>query len=203
MISAKEDANDIIKELEKSSSNKESNKLRNKLNEKIDKLSVVNKSEATSNSISINDLPPGVTVWVRKINQEGTVLSISKEKKVQVSLGLGKMFFDISDLELIKNSSKKETSKDYSSRKEFKAKAIASEINVIGQNVDEACLVIDKYLDNCYLNGLATTRIVHGKGTGALRNGIHKFLKTHPHVKSFRVGTFGEGEMGVTIVELK
>ena len=203
LISAKEDANDIIKELEKSSSNKESNKLRNKLNEKIDKLSVVNKSEATSNSISINDLTPGVTVWVRKINQEGSVLSISKEKKVQVSLGLGKMFFDISDLELIKNSSKKEASKDYSSRKEFKAKAIASEINVIGQNVDEACLVIDKYLDNCYLNGLATTRIVHGKGTGALRNGIHKFLKTHPHVKSFRVGTFGEGEMGVTIVELK
>ena len=203
LISAKEDANDIIKELEKSSSNKESNKLRNKLNEKIDKLSVVNKSEATSNSISINDLTPGVTVWVSKINQEGTVLSISKEKKVQVSLGLGKMFFDISDLELIKNFSKKETSKDYSSRKEFKAKAIASEINVIGQNVDEACLVIDKYLDNCYLNGLATTRIVHGKGTGALRNGIHKFLKTHPHVKSFRVGTFGEGEMGVTIVELK
>ena len=203
MISAKEDANDIIKELEKSSSNKESNKLRNKLNEKIDKLSVVNKSEATSNSISINDLTPGVTVWVRKINQEGTVLSIWKEKKVQVSLGLGKMFFDISDLELIKNSSKKEASKDYSSRKEFKAKAIASEINVIGQNVDEACLVIDKYLDTCYLSGLATTRIVHGKGTGALRNGIHKFLKTHPHVKSFRVGTFGEGEMGVTIVELK
>ncbi len=203
LISAKEDANDIIKELEKSSSNKESNKLRNKLNEKIDKLSVVNKSEATSNSISINDLTPGVTVWVSKINQEGTVLSISKEKKVQVSLGLGKMFFDISDLELIKNSTKKEISKDYSSRKEFKAKAIASEINVIGQNVDEACLVIDKYLDNCYLNGLATTRIVHGKGTGALRNGIHKFLKTHPHVKSFRVGTFGEGEMGVTIVELK
>ena len=113
------------------------------------------------------------------------------------------MFFDISDLELVKTISKKESQKDYSSRKEFKAKAIASEINVIGQNVDEACLEIDKYLDNCALSGLATIRIVHGKGTGALRTGIHSFLKTHPHVKSFRVGTFGEGEMGVTIVELK
>ena len=74
---------------------------------------------------------------------------------------------------------------------------------VIGQNVDEACFEIDKYLDNCYLAGLLNVRIVHGKGTGALREGIHKFLKTHPHVKSFRIGTFGEGEMGVTIVELK
>ena len=73
----------------------------------------------------------------------------------------------------------------------------------LGKNVDEACFEIDKYLDNCYLNGLESVRIVHGKGTGALRAGIHKFLKTHPHVKSFRLGTFGEGEMGVTIVELK
>ena len=64
-------------------------------------------------------------------------------------------------------------------------------------------ITIDKYLDNCYLAGLNQVSIVHGKGTGALRKGIHAFLKTNPHVKSFRLGTFGEGEMGVTIVELK
>lgn len=206
LLSAKEDANDIIKELEKASSNKESNKLRNKLNEKIDDLSVIEKSNTSSNTlISLESLSPGITVFVRKLNQEGTILSVTKDKKVQVSLGLGKMFFDISDLELVKkSSSKKQTqNKDYSNRKEFKAKSISAEINVIGQNVDEACLEIDKYLDNCALSGLATIRIVHGKGTGALRNGIHSFLKTHPHVKSFRVGVFGEGEMGVTIVELK
>ena len=206
LISAKEDANDIIRELEKSSSNKESNKLRNKLNEKIDNLSVIEKNTSTKKeSISFENLSPGITVFIKKLNQEGTILSISKDKKIQVSLGLGKMYFDISDLELVtsKQSKKSNTPKDYSGRKEFKAKAISSEINVIGKNVDEACLEIDKYLDNCALSGLATTRIVHGKGTGALRNGIHSFLKTHPHVKSFRVGTFGEGEMGVTIVELK
>ena len=205
LISAKEDANDIIKELEKSSNNKESNKLRNKLNEKINNLSVIDKSSNLSNTlISFESLTPGITVFVKKLNQEGTILSISKDKKIQVSLGLGKMYFDISDLELVKTSSKKlNTKKDYSGRKEFKAKSISTEINVIGQNVDEACLEIDKYLDNCALSGLATIRIVHGKGTGALRTGIHSFLKTHPHVKSFRVGTFGEGEMGVTIVELK
>ena len=114
------------------------------------------------------------------------------------------MFFEIQDLELKNTPKQKNLPKaDYSSRKEFKAKSISSEINVIGQNVDEACIEIDKYLDNCYLSGLATIRIVHGKGTGALRAGIHKFLKSNPHVKNFRVGTFGEGEMGVTIVELK
>lgn len=204
LISAKEDANDIIKELEKTSSNKESNRLRNKLNEKIEDLSVVNQKITHQSEISLADLKPGINVFVKKLNQEGTILSISKDGKVQVSLGLGKMFFELSDLELSKNtSSKQNTKKDYSSRKEFEAKEISSEINVIGQNVDEACLEIDKYLDNCYLSGLTTIRIVHGKGTGALRAGIHKFLKTNPHVKNFRVGTFGEGEMGVTIVELK
>ena len=205
LISAKEDANDIIKELEKSSSNKESNKLRNKLNEKIDALSVIEKTSTSSKElISLENLTPGIAVFVKKLNQEGTVLSVSKDKKVQVSLDLGKMYFDISDLELVKTSVKKSnTQKDYSGRKEFKAKSICAEINVIGRNVDEACFEIDKYLDNCVLSGLSTIRIVHGKGTGALRAGIHSFLKTHPHVKSFRVGVFGEGEMGVTIVELK
>ena len=82
-------------------------------------------------------------------------------------------------------------------------KDVSTEINVIGQNVEEACFAIDKYLDNCYLAKLSTCRIVHGKGTGKLREGIHSFLKTHPHVKSYRLGTFGEGEMGVTVVELK
>ena len=70
-------------------------------------------------------------------------------------------------------------------------------------NVDEATLVIDKYLDDCGIAKLSPIRIVHGKGTGKLRDGIHKYLKTNPHVQSFRLGTFGEGEMGVTVVELK
>ena len=145
-----------------------------------------------------------MNVFVNKLNQEGTILSISKDNKIQVALPLGKMFFEIQDLQIL-NSIKKEsnTKKDYSSRKEFKVRNISSEINVIGQNIDEACFAIDKYLDNCVLSGLPSIRIVHGKGTGALRSGIHKFLKSHPHVKSFRIGTFGEGEMGVTIVELK
>ena len=202
LISAKDDANSIIKELESTNNNKNANKLRDDLNKKIDNLKVINNTEV-SKKLNKEDLKEGLPVFIRKINQNGTISSISKDGKIQVQLDLGKMYFEIEDLELAKNEKKSETKKDYSSHKEFKAKSISSEINVIGQTVDEACLEIDKYLDNCYLSGLNSIRIVHGKGTGALRTGIQKFLKTHPHVKSFRVGSFGEGEMGVTIVELK
>ena len=97
---------------------------------------------------------------------------------------------------------KKEIPKNKNNR-EFNIKQISPEINVIGQNIEEACFTIDKYLDNCVLNGLMTVRIVHGKGTGTLRKGVHDFLKRHPHVKDFRIGTFGEGEMGATVVNLK
>ena len=94
---------------------------------------------------------------------------------------------------------KKETKSSY---KISKTKNIASEINVIGLTVEEAIPIVDKFLDDCILAKLQTTRIVHGKGTGKLRQGIHTYLKKHPKVKSFRVGTYGEGEMGVTIVSL-
>ncbi len=107
----------------------------------------------------------------------------------------------------LKNSTLCDTKKSNSSvtfnkGNNFKAQNISSEINVIGMNVDEAIFVIDKYLDDCAIAKLSPVRIVHGKGTGKLREGIHKFLKTNSHVKSFRLGTFGEGEMGVTVIEL-
>ena len=69
-------------------------------------------------------------------------------------------------------------------------------------NIEESIFVIDKYLDDCSIANISPVRIVHGKGTGKLRDGIHTFLKTNKHVKTFRLGTFGEGEMGVTVVEI-
>lgn len=99
-----------------------------------------------------------------------------------------------------KNNSKSSVS--FVKQNSYKAQNVSSEINVIGMNVDEAIFVIDKYLDDCSIAKLSPVRIVHGKGTGKLREGIHKYLRNNPHVKSFRLGTFGEGEMGVTIVEL-
>ena len=102
----------------------------------------------------------------------------------------------------LSNNKKSNSSVTFAKGNNFKAQNISSEINVIGMNVDEAIFVIDKYLDDCAIAKLSPVRIVHGKGTGKLREGIHKYLKTNSHVKNFRLGTFGEGEMGVTVVEL-
>ena len=93
------------------------------------------------------------------------------------------------------------STKDYTSIS--KSRYVTTEINVIGLNILDALPIVDKFLDDSSLSKLQNVRIVHGKGTGKLRDGIHQFLKKHPHVKSFRIGAFGEGEMGVTVVELK
>ena len=108
---------------------------------------------------------------------------------------------NVSNEENLEKKNKKENKVTYNNS--LKSKNIGSEVNVIGLNVDEAVSILDKYLDDAYLSKLEMIRIVHGKGTGKLREGIHKFLKTNSHVKDFRIGTFGEGEMGVTIVTLK
>lgn len=84
-----------------------------------------------------------------------------------------------------------------------KSLAVSPEINLLGKTVDEAIAELDKYLDDAYIAHVSPVRIVHGKGTGALRNGIHSYLKRQKHVKSYRLGAFGEGDAGVTIVEFK
>ena len=80
--------------------------------------------------------------------------------------------------------------------------SISPEINVIGENGDSAIAIIDKYLDSCYVSGIHQVRIVHGKGTGKLRDVIHNYLKNNKYVKSFSIAPYGEGDFGVTIVNL-
>ena len=208
LLEAKEEADEIIKNLENSNSSKQANEIRKNLNKKINNLSNISKSSNSHNKkpLTKEELKLNMQVFIPKLNQVGNIIAIH-EKDVTVQIGIIKTNFKIEDLERAEtNDSTSKDSKNQSLRsvkRNFAPKSISQEINVIGQNVDEACFVIDKYLDNCYLAGLNQVSIVHGKGTGALRKGIHAFLKTNPHVKSFRLGTFGEGEMGVTIVELK
>ena len=83
-----------------------------------------------------------------------------------------------------------------------KSLSVSSEINLLGKTVDEAVAELDKYLDDACLAHLSSVRIVHGKGTGALRAGVHNYLRRQKHVKSFRLGALGEGDAGVTIAEL-
>ncbi len=206
LLDAKEEASLIISKMNNSvNSNNELNNLRNQLNADIKNISITSidtNKTFSNNLIDAKDIKPNTEVFVTTLRQNGIILSnISKSNEVQVQIGSIKTNINIKYLEKIKNSNKKTNSTaTYSSIS--KTRTAKSEINVIGLNIDEAIFVIDKFLDDCYLAKLQTIRIVHGKGTGKLREGIHKFLKTNPHVKSFRIGSFGEGEMGVTIVEL-
>ena len=212
LIEAKEEANAFIKKVKEFSDTKELEHIRNDFNKKIKDINQVNNTniqESNLKSIPVNEIKPGIEVYVATIQKNGIVLShISKSNEVQVQIDNLKMTVNIKYLEeprkikMAKGNSKN-LMENKNTKNISKSKNISAEINVIGLTVDEAIFVIDKYLDDCSLAKLQTVRIVHGKGTGKLRDGIHKFLKTNIHVKSFRLGTFGEGEMGVTVVEIK
>lgn len=205
LLEAKEEANEMIKELLNIKDSKEIHALRNSLNEKIKGIKLepnVSENISNTNSLSKEDIKPGKEVFITSLNQNGIIISsVSRNNEVQIQIGSMKMTLNLNVLQNPKNTY---TSKNmHISSHISKSRNIKPEINVIGMNVEEANFVIDKFLDDCTLAKLETVRIIHGKGTGKLKNGIHQFLKTNSHVKSFRLGTFGEGEMGVTVVTLK
>ena len=190
ILSAKNEVNEVIKEINKiekdykdyiknldSNDLSKANNLRNQLN---NKLQDIEKSTNSSSSLNLEILK----TLNSKNRMKNNSLNLDSNKKNT-------------------NKSSNKSSVNFVKNDQYKSQNISSEINVIGLNVDEAVFLIDKYLDDCTIAKLSPIRIVHGKGTGKLRQGIHTFLKTNPHVKSFRIGTFGEGEMGVTVVELK
>lgn len=211
LLEAKEEANSIISDMNKISedvsdiSNSKLNNLRNKLNNSIKNISLeaTKDNSTTSNSISKDEAVPNTNVFVTTLCKNGVIVSnISKSNEVQVQVGSMKMSINIKYLQKLKSPAVNKSA-NTSHVSVSKTRNAKSEINIIGLNVDEATFVVDKFLDDCALAKLETVRIVHGKGTGKLRDGVHKFLKSNPHVKSFRMGTYGEGEMGVTVVTLK
>ena len=205
LIDAKNEVNEIIRRVEKAGNSKEQNTLRNKLNEKIKNNGFEELISSTGKAISFDDISIGKEVFVPSLNQVGNIVSIpDKDNNVLVQLGVIKMSLNLNQLELTdKKEDFTKKNKVYSSEHKMKINSVSPEINVIGKNVEEAWIEIDKYLDICTLSGLTTVYIIHGKGTGILRKGIQNFLKDHPHVKSYRDGRYGEGEQGVTVVELK
>ena len=203
ILTAKDEVNEIIKKLNNINGDlKTANNLRNTLNDKLKQFDV---KKIENGNLEKKDIQLGMLVEVIPFNTTGTVISLpNKSNEVQIQIGNTKMNISLSNLN---KTNKTLTNENFSTTKVnrnngSKSKYISPEINVIGQNVDEAIYIIDKYLDDCAISNISPIRIVHGKGTGKLREGIHAFLKKHPHVKSFRLGTFGEGEMGVTVVEL-
>ena len=154
------------------------------------------------------DFKLGESVKVLSMNLTGTIQSLPDSLgNVTVQMGILRSQVNIADLEIIEEPSAYTPKKLNRTSKGrigmSKSLSVSPEINLLGKTVDEAVAELDKYLDDAILSHLNTVRVVHGKGTGALRKGIHEYLRRQKHVKSYHLAEYGEGDAGVTIVELK
>ena len=191
-----------VKEMEQ-----ERQRLREKMN-KVEKKMTIKKKAAPAKTLKPSDLHLGDGVKVLSMNLKGTVSTLPDSRGyLFVQMGIMRSKVHISDLAILQDDpvitaphmQRTQTGKI----KMSKSASVGVEINLLGKTVDEAVAELDKYLDDAYLAHLPSVRIVHGKGTGALRKGVHQYLRRQKHVKSFRLGEFGEGDAGVTIVEFK
>ena len=184
---------------------KERTNLRNKMSEKEKKLTSIQKQVV--NHKAPKKLRIGDTVKVLSMNLKGTVHTLPDAKgNLFVQMGILRSQVNISDLILMDEdvlSPNKKYSGSASKIKMSKAATASTEIKLIGMRADEAIAKLDKYLDDAYIAHLPSVRIVHGKGTGALRDAVHQHLKRQNYVKSYKLAEFGEGDAGVTIVEFK
>ena len=185
---------------------KERERLRQKI--KTTQADAAVKATKQKKKYKASDFKLGESVKVLSMNLTGTIHSLPDSKgNVTVQMGILRSQVNISDLEIIEEpvpyAAKKFSRTSKSSMKMGKSLSVSPEINLLGKTVDEAVAELDKYLDDALLSHLNTVRVVHGKGTGALRKGIHEYLRRQKHVKSYHLAEFGEGDAGVTIVELK
>lgn len=142
-------------------------------------------------------------VYIPSLDMEASICKLpDKNGNVQIQSGIVKLNINVSKLEKSKKE-QKTTQKNTVSSSINKSKDISSEVMLIGMTVDEAIPVLEKYIDDAYLSNIGSIRIVHGKGTGTLKKAVHNLLSKHPHIKSYRLGMYGEGDSGVTIAEIK
>ena len=198
--------------------------LRDKVSEKNEKLRAQPVERKKTKPLKASDLHVGDRVRVLSMGLTGTVLALpDKKDKVSVQCGIMTSYVPLSDLQLLPDetpsyaaggsastgSSGGRTSLKQAFRKgggekelDLNKNTVSPELNLLGMTTEEAVHAVDKYLDEARMAHLSSVRIVHGKGTGALRNAVHKYLRSQHSIRSFRLGAFGEGDAGVTIVEL-
>ncbi len=185
---------------------KERAELRNRMN-KHQNQSGSKPQKRKKKSIKASDLMIGSNVHILTLNADGTVSTLPNEKgDLFVQAGLLRTQVNIKDLELLPEEKTKQTEKRHSGSGKIridKAASVHQEVNLIGMTVDEAMPVLNKYLDDAYLAHMTQVTVIHGRGTGALRKAVHQQLARLKYVKSYRLGEFGEGDMGVTIVTFK
>ena len=214
LLDTKQEADEMLQEMRKAAEEQET-VLRNKAAEdvKIRLRTKINKIEESMTQALLprqgyqkppENLKPGDSVHIVNLNRKGTVVTPpDKDGEAVVQAGIMKVNVHVTNLKLI-NEPMSEINKSGTGKIGIsKSMNISTQVDIRGTNVDEAVEVLDKFLDDAGIAGLAEVMIIHGKGTGALRSGVHQFLKTNGHVKSFRLGKYGEGEAGVTVVEMK
>ena len=213
---AKIDSDNIVKEIQKLAKEKANqNDINNQRQKLKDKLSKIDgklehfTSKTKQKRVAPEDIKKGDTVFIHSMGQPGVVTSLPNSKgEIMVNIGIMNIKTSIKDIYIDKNytpipKEQPKPRKVGGGIKSNKVRNISFEIDLRGLYVDEAIIKIDKFIDDAYLSGMDTISIIHGKGTGALRIGIHEFLRKHSRVKNYRLGEFGEGDAGVTIVELK
>lgn len=197
----------LQKDMHNSESSKKAEEMRVELKRKVDSI-----EEALAQPIVRRDtlvkppqnLKPGDSILIVSLNQKGTVLTPpDKNGEALIQAGIMKVNIHVSNLKLIDEQKSELKKSGFGDIGVSKAKNINSEIDIRGYTLEEALESVDKYLDDALIAGLSMVSIIHGKGTGTLRNGIHKYLRSSSRVKAFRLGKYGEGESGVTIIELK
>lgn len=186
---------------------RERQELRKRMNKVEKNMSDRQETKKPKKQLTAKDIRPGDSVKVLSMNLKGTVGSRPDSKGfLFVQMGIIRSKVHLSDLELVDEPVITTPSLQKTGAGKIrmsKSASVSTEINLLGRTVDEAIAELDKYLDDAYIAHLKSVRIVHGKGTGALRKGIHDYLRRQKHVSSFRLGEFGEGDAGVTIVDFK
>ena len=195
-LKRQKEAEDFAKKVNESKS-----KLRGKLSQLDDTVDPVDKQETYELP---RQLIPGDTVEIPSMNKHATVLSMPDSKgEIPVQRGSIKVKVPVKNVKLVEDVRKKTPVTNVRKPKKSGLDTAVMELDLRGKMVDEAVIELDKFLDSAAITGIGSVRVIHGKGTGALRAGVTNFLKNHPHVRSFRLGVYGEGESGVTIVEIK
>ena len=163
--------------------------------------------QVNNKPVKASDLKIGNRVKVLSLDQNGEIMSLPDDKgNMTVQMGILKATVNIKDIMLIDDVKKQKPSpkqRKYSSMYQAKAMNMSTTINVRGQNLDDAVMNVDKYLDDAFMAGLKEVTVIHGRGEGILRTGLQQMMKRHKHVKAFRKGAYNEGGDGVTIVQLK
>lgn len=208
LLSAEETAKESIREIKEAKKAKDLDVAKKLDNARSKIKKQLSKTYKTSTSDEDNykpfDIIVGMTVYIPSFDQEASVLSLpDKDGNVFIQAGIMKSKINVRKLKPIKTEKTTVNNVKISVSSAIKAREISTEISLRHMHVEEALYELDKYINDALIANLTTIRIVHGKGEGILRKAVHEYLKNNPHVKSYRLGNYGEGDLGVTIAELK